>query len=250
MVRHSRIPTILAAAGLMVHWASGSACADVFSLNPVADTFVSSAQPDGNFGGAGGLTVAAPGQPQGEFQSLLRFDTVPAITSFNTTYGVGNWVITGMTLQFTTTAPNNPIFNPAAAGPFTLSWMQNDSWVEGTGGPSSPSATGVNFNTLPSFLSPSDEFLGNFNYPGGTSGTVVCSPIITGGLAGDVGFGNLVSFRLSAATTTIAWVFNSRSFGTVASRPVFSISVVGSPAPGAAGVFGLASLTALRRRRR
>jgi hypothetical protein len=227
--------------------AASLARADVISLSPMADAFVSSAQPAGNFGGAGALSVAAPGQPQGEFQTVLRFDTAAAVTAFNNSYGAGNWSISGISFSFTTTAPNNPIFSPPGAGNFSMNWMQNDSWTEGTGGPSSPAATGITFATLSTFLSPGDEFLGSFGFPGNTSGTVLCQTTIAPGFAGDVGLGNLVSIRLAATTAGTAWVFNSRSFGTVPSRPIMSITAV--PAPGAATALAIAGAAVMRRRR-
>lgn len=236
-----------AIAVLAVCGAGSRAKADIINLNPVADAFVSSAQPAGNFGGAGALSVAAPGLPQGEFQALLRFDTASAVAAFNSSYGPGNWVITNIALTVTSTTPNNPVFNAAAAGNFSINWMQNDSWVEGTGGPSTPAATGINFSSLPSFLSPADEFLGNFAYSGATTGAVLSHPVITPGFSGDVGLGNLVSLRLAAFTATTSWVFNSRSFGTVASRPVLSITAV--PAPGAAALLLIAGTSVTRRRR-
>ena len=239
-MRYSCIAALALGTSLTAH-------ADIVSLTPVADAFVSSAQPAGNFGGAGALALAAPGLPQGEFQTLIRFDTGPAISTFNASYGAGNWVITNISLVLTSTAPGNPIFNASAAGQFRLSWMQNDSWVEGTGGPGSPGATGINFQTLPSFLSPADESLGVFNYGGGTSGTVPINPAITPALAGDVGLGGPVSFRLSPEGSSVAWVFNSRSFGTVASRPALLVTAVPAPASGALAAVSL--LVGLRRRR-
>lgn len=236
---------------IMLTAAMACACgarADVITLNPVADAFVSSAQPNGNFGGAGALSVAASGLPLGEFQTVLRFDTAAAVSSFNATYGVGNWVITSIQLQLTSTSPNNPIFNATGAGNFSINWMQNDSWVEGTGGPSAPGATGIMFSTLPGFLSPADEFLGSFNYPGTTTGNVVCIPVMMPGFAGDVGLGNLVSLRLAASAPTTSWVFNSRSFSTIANRPALSITAV--PAPASAAISAVASLCLAGRRRR
>ncbi|MBX3375969.1 MAG: hypothetical protein KF678_03075 [Phycisphaeraceae bacterium] len=241
----SRALVLSAASGMAL--AAAAANADIINLNPVADTFVSSAQPDGNFGSAGGLSVAAPGLAQGEFQTLIRFDTAPAIAAFNASFGAGNWTVSEVSLVLTSTNANNPVFNTPAAGQFTLSWMQNDTWVEGTGGPSAPSPIGVNFNSLPSFLSAADETLGTFAYSGATSGTVTATTSLAAGFLSDVAAGGPVSLRLFAADASIAWVFNSRNFGTVGSHPVLSITAV--PAPGAAGVIGLASLALIRRRR-
>src|SRR5262249_9801724 len=89
--------------------------ASSFSLNPSADAFVTTG-PTGNllnsnYGGAGPLSVAAPGLSQGEFQSLLQFNLSAAKTSFDSQFGVGQWTIQSVTLQFTAAPPNNSIFN-------------------------------------------------------------------------------------------------------------------------------------------
>jgi hypothetical protein len=224
------------------------AAADVITLNPVADTFVDSAMPAGNFGGGGGLAIAAPGLPQGEFQSVLRFDASAAVAAFNTSFGAGQWSIQSVSLQLTATAPNNAIFNAQAAGQFAAGWMQNDSWVEGTGTPAAPGATGLNFGTLPSFLSGADESLGAFAFGGGTSGANSYALSLTSGFSSDLVGGGLISLRLSALGSTIGYVFNSRNFGTVASRPALSITAI--PAPGGGAILGLAGLAAARRPRR
>src|SRR5262245_53375238 len=88
------------------------------SINPVADTFVTSGNPTGNFGAAGALGISAPGSATGEFQSVMRFDLAPVKTAFDGSFGVGNWQITSVTLRCTAATPNNPIFNANAAGQF------------------------------------------------------------------------------------------------------------------------------------
>ncbi len=58
---------------------------------------------------------------KGEYQSVIMFSAASAITLFDSTYGVGNWVITSITLEFTSNygvagaVPNNPIFSRSAA---------------------------------------------------------------------------------------------------------------------------------------
>ena len=59
------------------------ASAASFSMNPTADAFVSTG-PSGNlsgnnYGGGGAISVSAPGLPQGEFQSVLKFDSSGAV---------------------------------------------------------------------------------------------------------------------------------------------------------------------------
>lgn len=224
-----------------------TAHADIITLNPVADAFVDSAIPAGNFGGGGGLAVAAPGLPQGEFQTALRFDASSAVASFNATFGPGNWTIQSVSLQLTATAPNSPVFNAQAAGQLAANWMQNDSWVEGTGTPATPGATGLTFATLPSFLSGADENLGVFNFGGATSGASSFGLALTSSFNADLAAGSLVSLRLSAVGSTLGYVFNSRNFGTVSARPALSITAV--PAPATAPLALLAALGACRRRR-
>jgi hypothetical protein len=62
--------------------------AATFTLNPAADAFVTTGPTANlsvnNYGGAGALSVAAPGLANGEFQSILRFDLAGARTSFDT----------------------------------------------------------------------------------------------------------------------------------------------------------------------
>src|SRR6266850_6678261 len=101
--------------------------AATFSLNPGADAFVASG-PSGNlknnnYGGAGGLSVAAPNLSQGEFQSVLQFSLSGAKSSFDSQFGAGQWSIQSVTLQLTAAAPNNAIFNASAAGQLGISWM-------------------------------------------------------------------------------------------------------------------------------
>jgi len=121
-----------------------------------------------NYGGAGALSVAAPGLSKGEFQSVLQFDLSGAVTSFNTQFGAGQWNIQSITLSLTATSPNNAIFNSSAAGQFGISWMQNDSWTEGTGTPAAPTTTGITYSSLPSYTGAGDESLGTFSFNGDT----------------------------------------------------------------------------------
>jgi hypothetical protein len=240
--------TRLCTIAIAVFAAIGSVRADLVALNPVADAFVDSALPNGNFGGAGGLAIAAPGLPQGEFQSALRFDTSSAVSAFNASFGAGNWTIQSITLQLTAAAPNNAIFNAQAAGQFAAGWMQNDSWVEGTGTPNAPGSTGLMFATLPSFLSAADESLGTFSFGGGTSGSATYPLALTAGFDADATGGGLVSLRLSAVGSTIGYVFNSRTFGTAAARPILSITAV--PAPASLALLAASGFLVRARRRR
>src|SRR5437868_11194092 len=124
--------------------------AATFSSNPIADSFVTTGATNNlasnNYGAAGVLGVAASGKPQGEFQSVLRFDLAAAKAAFDAQYGAGLWSIQSITLQLTATSPNNAILNTPSAGQFNISWMQSDSWLEGTGTPPAPTMDGITFN--------------------------------------------------------------------------------------------------------
>jgi len=220
---------------VIVFWAAqvaSAVAAQTVDLNPVADAFVSAANPGSNFGAAGGLSIAASGLSKGEFQSLLRFDASTAKTTFDTTFGLGAWSIQGITLRLTAAAPLNPIFNsPNAPGQFAASWMERDDWIEGTGKPNAPTTNGIMFSTLPAFLSANDQSLGVFTYNGSNSGTSTYALTPAAGLLADVAAGNLASLRLLAADASVAYVSNSRDFTTAALRPALSITAVALPEP-------------------
>lgn len=246
------IRPLLFAAGFMVALPHIASAATV-SLNPAQDAFVSSANSTSNYGAAGALLVNAAGLPKGEFDSLLKFDFASAKSSFDLTFGVGQWAIQSVTLQLTSASPGNPIFNsPAAAGAFTLTWMQNDSWVEGTGTPSLPTTDGVTFGTLPGFRGGSDQLLGTYSFPGGTSGNNTYTLGLNGSFVADATAGNLVSLLALPADSAIVYTTNSENFTTAASRPVLTVTAFGVPEPGIAGLLfaGVGAGLLPRRRRR
>jgi hypothetical protein len=227
-----------------------STTAATFNLNPSLDAFVA-VGPAGslatnNYGGAGVLAVASSATPKGEFQSVLQFDLSTAKTAFDTQFGAGQWTVQSMTLQFTASPPNNAIFNGAAAGQLGISWMQNDSWVEGTGTPGAPATTGITYNILQSLISGSDQSLGTFAFNGATNGTAIYTLGLTSGLVNDLLAGSNASLRLFAADSTVSALFNSRNFGTVGSRPVLTIAAVPEPGALALGAAMLGVLVARR----
>lgn len=120
-----------------------------YSTGVVADTFISSGHPNDNFGGLGGMEIAAPTLAQPRTQmTLLRFDTSALRDAFDADFGTGNWIATSVSLTLVssvTTAgqqPNNARFNKIAAGDFTIDLLSNNNWSEG----------GITWNTLPSIL--------------------------------------------------------------------------------------------------
>jgi hypothetical protein len=226
--------------------------AAIVSTNPVADSFVTPGS-DGslsnnNYGAAGLLSVAASGKPQGEFQSVLRFDLSSTKSTFDAQLGAGLWSIESVTLQLTAAPVNNAIFNAVSAGQFTVSWMQDDSWTEGTGTPGVPTTTGITWNTLPNFLGPNDENLGTFAFNGATSGSTTYTLTLTSGFTADLSGGNMVSLRILSADSNISYLFNSRNFNTAASRPVLTVTAVPEPNSCALALVGLLLLIRGRRR--
>ena len=218
----------------------------VVNLNPTADAFVTTGPANNlatnNYGGAGALAVSAAGSSQGEFQSVMRFDTSGAKSSFDSLYGAGLWSVQSVTLQLSAAAPNNAIFNANNAGSFELTWMQNDGWTEGTGNPNTPGTGGITYSALQStFINPGvDEALGTFSHDGSSSGTFIYTLSPSSGLVTDLLAGDLVSLRLSAADTTVSYFFDSRSFGTAADRPLLSITA--APEPGTVSLLVLGGL--------
>jgi hypothetical protein len=137
------------------------------------------------------------------------------------------------TLRLTTTTANNAIFNNNSTGLFSISWMQDDSWIEGSGSPSLPSSTGVNWLTLPDFLSLGDELLGTFLFDASTSGGdqthSTYSLNLSSGFLADILSGTPASFDFAAASDGVSYLFNSRSVTTSADRPL--LTIVATPVP-------------------
>jgi hypothetical protein len=240
---------LVALAALTIACVAPAIDAATVTMNPVADTFVSSASPGNNYGAAGALDVASAALPKGEFQSLLKFDLAAAKASFDAQFGAGQWQVQSVTLQCTATNPNNPIFNTPAAGQFAASWMQNDSWLEGTGTPNLPTSDGVTFSTLPTFLSPSDQALGTFTFPGGTSGNNTYTLGLASSFVADIAAGNNASIRLLAADSAVSYCIDSRNFTQAALRPLLSVEAVAIPEPAGACLFIAAAVGIACRRK-
>lgn len=237
--------------------------ADTISVTSVADTFVaagstdvSAGSPDSNYGAAGAMMISASGSAKGEQQALIKFDLSTVKSSLDAEYGEGNWIVTSITLSLGTNfgtqgvQPNNPIFNSINAGNFSIDWLADDSWVEGTGNPSSPTTDGVTYNTLANYVSSSDVTLGTFNWT--APGNIVSSWTLSldSDFVDDVSEGNLVSFRGYAADSDVGYLFNSRSYGTAANRPTLSVSAIAIPEPGGYALLMMALGTLWMRRPR
>ena len=142
-----------------------SAQTSTYSQRVGADTFVSSGQPDSNFGGLGAMEIAVPtaSQPRTEM-SLMMFDTSAMRAGFNAEYGAGNWAVTGVALRLFSNfsvagqQPNNGSFNRIAAGGFEFDLLGNNNWNESS----------ITWNTMSSILPGANNnsltSLGAFNW--------------------------------------------------------------------------------------
>jgi hypothetical protein len=215
--------------------------AQTVSVNPVSDAFVSADNPNSNYGGAGALAVSAADSTNGGFDTVMEFNLASAA-------GLN---VQSITLQLTASSPNNPIFNAQAAGDFSVIWMDNNSWTEGTGTPSSPGSTGITYNNLPNYLDANDEALGTFSVSAATSGSSTYTLQLPSGFLSDVTGGGDVSLELVPADNNVSYLFNSRSFGTTTARPLLTVTPVPEPADWwLAGIAIPATVAFARRRER
>jgi len=215
----------------LLGWASHGFAA-TSSTGASADTFVafgpSGNLANNNYGGGNALAIAAGGLTNGEFQSVIRFDLSGALASFNAQYGPGNWSIQSVSLQLTSSGHSNPIYNDIVAGQFGVSLMQNNGWLEGTGNASNPANNGITFNSLQNvFINNStDQALGTFNFPGGSSGANDYSLNLSSGLLTDILNGSNLSVRLFAADSQVSYLFSARTATPASSGPQLIITVV------------------------
>jgi hypothetical protein len=213
--------------------------------NDVADAFLASGSalnPKGsnltanNYGGAGALAIAPSTATNGEFDSVLMFNTATAVSTLNTEYGAGNWSISGLTLSLAGTPgtqgapPPNNIFNAINSGVFDIDWTPDVSWVEGTGNPNAPSPTGVNFNSISTLLQGSQS-LGSYTFtPPGNNVYANYNLSLNTDLVTNVAGGELVSLYFYATNSTVSYLINSRSFGTATPELTIDVTVVPEPA--------------------
>ena len=219
-----------------------------------ADAFLSSASPTLNFGGAGTLAIAPASSPKGEFDSVIMFNAASAVSQFNTTYGAGNWTISGLKLSLASNfgtqgaIPNNSLLNTVSGGSFGIDWLANDSWVEGAGGGNGAANGAVCFNSIPSLLSPGYDSLGTYTYtPPGNNVYANYSLALDVNLVSDVATGGAVSLYFYAADNQIGYLFNSKEFAS--NHPELTVTAVPIPEPATVAllVLPLGSLLIARR---
>ena len=215
----------LLVAGVAVVWVTVcSGQPGLFNSQPIADAFVTpgatGSLSSSNFGAAGSLAIAAGDLPQGQFQSVIKYDLSADVSAFNTEFGVGNWTVQSVSLTLTASPHGNAIFNAVAPGSFGISLMQNNSWTEGTGTGGAPTSEGISFNSLANtYINNSiDQTLGTFSFAGNTSGANSYSLGLSSGLIANILGGDDVSLRLFAADNNVSYLLNSRNTTTIFSR--------------------------------
>lgn len=238
----------------------------------IADTFVgdghqtwtvptSEATHNKNYGEAGTLFVAGADAENGEFDSLIKFTLAPAKVQFDAEFGAGNWQITGVSISLASNygdqgeQPNNLIFSPINAGLFAVTWMSNDTWLEGKSGGgggivSNGYSQGVTYDSLPSYYSIDDELLGTFLYtPPGDNVAVSYDLDVTDGFMTDLAAGNDVSLLFTPADTTVSFLFNSNKYAS--NHPTLTVTVEQIPEPSAylMALTGAGMMAALRLRK-
>jgi len=211
--------------------------ADTYTINDsTADAFLAAANPTLNFGAAGTLAIAPASSAKGEFDSVIMFNTASAVSQFNTTYGAGNWQITGFTLQLASNfgtqgaIPNNNLLNTVSGGSFGIDWLANDGWVEGTGGGNGAANGAVSFNSIPGLLSPGYDSLGTYIYaPPGNNTYVNYSLSLDANLVSDAAAGGAVSLYFYAVDNQVSYLFNSKEFAS--NHPELTITAAPVPEP-------------------
>jgi hypothetical protein len=211
----------------------------VYTINTTtADAFLSGASPTLNFGGTGTLAIAPASSPKGGFDSVIMFNTAGAVSQFNTTYGAGNWAITGFTLSLASNfgtngaIPNNGLLNTVSGGNFGIDWLAYDSWVEGTGGGNGAANGAVNFNSISTLFSAGSDSLGTYLYtPPGNNVYASYSLPLDANLVSNAAAGGAVSLYFYAADTRVSYLFNSREFAS--NHPELTITAVPVPEPAA-----------------
>ncbi len=254
--------------GLALAAALSSPAQSSYTINDtIADAFLatgSAGNPVGsdlttlNFGGAGTLAIAPASSTKGEFDSIIEFNLAGATSQFNTTYGAGNWRVSGLSLSLASNfggqgeQPNNGIFNLINAGSFGITWLGNNSWVEGTGSGMGttgyPNNSAVSYDSIASLFADGSSSLGTFTYtpPGDNIYANYTLPVDVN-LAGEVEAGGDASLYFYAADNQVSYLFNSRTFAQ--NHPELTITAEAVPEPTTLGLgaVGMILLAAGRR---
>jgi hypothetical protein len=229
------VPLILAGVGTLAPAQvtyTGTTSDDAFLATGSPSNPLGTDLTNANFGAAGVLYIAPATSPNGEYQSVLKFDLSGATNLFAATYG-SNWTITAISLKLTGNVagpgeqPQNLIFNPISDGNFVIEWLADDNWVEGTGRPMNPTADGVTYASLPALLAePHDVLCTNTYVPPGDSIPNIPEtwPLpLDQNLVTNIADGGPVSFRFYAADNQVSYLFNSHNYGN-GNQPLINIT--------------------------
>src|SRR5579871_1745621 len=103
---YNRFARMITLSGAILRASISLYAQSIYTINDTtADAFLASGPAGGpnlsstNFGSAGTLAIAPANSPKGEMDSIIQFNTAAAVSQFNTTYGAGNWQITGISLS-------------------------------------------------------------------------------------------------------------------------------------------------------
>ena len=238
--------------------------------NTIADAFLaagSAANPVGanltglNFGAAGTLAIAPASSTKGEFDSIIEFNLSGAFNQFNSTYGAGNWQVSGLKLSLASNfggqgeQPNNGIFNSINAGSFGIDWLGDNTWVEGTGGgmgaPGYPSNSSVSFQSISSLFGNGSSSLGTFTYtPPGDNVYANYALPLDANLVSEAQSGGDASLYFFAADNQVSYLFNARSFSQNHPELIVTAESVPEQSSVILSAFGLAGALAFRLRKR
>jgi hypothetical protein len=208
--------------------------------NTTSGSYLSAANPTLNYGSAGTFAIASASLSKGELDTVLMFNTAAAVSQFNTTYGVGHWTITGVTLSLASNFGSNGAtpgsqFNTISGGNFNIDWLSANNWLGGFGGGSGgtgyPNNSSVSFDDKTNLLNAGYDSLGTFTYtpPGNNIYDNYSLPLdanlVTGAAAGGG-----VSLYFTPADNQISYLFNTPKFG--ANFPELTLDITQVPEPG------------------